>query len=240
VQVSKLLLDVQRLGRRLGIEVRPYRTAAPRRHQLLMQRGIDLVLDVGANQGYYVRELRAAGYTGRAISFEPGQAQFALLSQAAAADPRWSVHQLGLSDESGTAELALAGVFSSVLRSNDSLLTIWPEATSAGTEVIPLARLDDLPDVTRELSHKTLLKIDVQGTEMQVLAGAAEALANVDMIEIELTITPLYDGQPLMVEVLRYLDDRGFDLVDLDLVSRNFRTGHNFQFDGILVRRHGG
>lgn len=115
-------------------------------------------------------------------------------------------------------------------------MTIWKDARSEETELVRTARLDDLEAVTRQLTEKTLLKIDVQGSEMRVLAGAMDSLQKIEMIEVELTVTPLYDGQPLIVEILRYLDDRGFMLVSLDPIPRDFKTGHYYQFDGILLR----
>jgi len=222
---------------RFGFEIGTYRPVAPRRQQILTARGIDLVLDVGAHHGDYVTELRGAGYTGSVISFEPGQAQFAVLGQTAANDPRWAIHKVALSDENGEAQLSVGDLFSSLLKSNDGLTSIWPEATSKEIELVTTARLDDFDNVaSRCKASKPLLKLDVQGHEMGVLAGATQTLAEVDVIEVELTITELYDRQPLIVEILRYLDDRGFALVSLDPVSRDYQTGHYYQFDGILVR----
>jgi hypothetical protein len=59
---------------------------------------INCVIDVGANQGQYGRFLRAIGYRGNIISFEPSGDDYDLLSRLAEKDPRWSTHQLALVD----------------------------------------------------------------------------------------------------------------------------------------------
>lgn len=63
-------------------------TQEARRRVLLMQRyKIDLVIDVGANQGQFV-ELLSLGYPHRIVSFEPLCDAFAILQQTAATDTK--------------------------------------------------------------------------------------------------------------------------------------------------------
>src|SRR5687768_10945849 len=60
--------------------------------------GIDLVLDVGANEGYTGAEFRSHGYTGRIVSFEPLSRTFRGLQRAASGDSLWECRQLALGD----------------------------------------------------------------------------------------------------------------------------------------------
>lgn len=236
MRLTSLRGAVKRAGERVGVDVRQHRSVHRRRQHLMGERSIGLVIDVGAHRGDYVRALRGAGYRGRVLSFEPGSAQFAALSQAAAGDPLWSVRRLALSDAAGEAELAVADVFSSLLTATDRLTDAFPNSRAARTETVTTARLDDLEDVGGELGAGTLLKLDVQGNELRVLHGAERTLPRLTMLEVELSVTPLYAGQPLIAELLGFLAERGFRLVDLEPIGRDNRTGHHPQFDGIFVR----
>ena len=68
-------------------------------------RKIGTVIDVGANIGQFGESLRADGYRGRIVSFEPTQSAFEILARRAAADGNWQAHHCGLGAASGTATL---------------------------------------------------------------------------------------------------------------------------------------
>ncbi len=56
------------------------------------------------------------------------------------------------------------------------------------------------------------IKVDTQGSELEILEGAKETLRSVNLIEIEVTFNPKYDGQPLFAEVDQFLRSQGFVL----------------------------
>ena len=78
--------------------------------------GVNCVIDVGAHEGEYAKRLRAGGYAGRIVSFEPVPRAFAELEQAAAGDPDWHVHAVALGREDGTTTMnVVPGTLSSIL-----------------------------------------------------------------------------------------------------------------------------
>ena len=66
---------------------------------------IDLVLDVGANEGQFAMALRGAGYAGEIVSFEPISLVFAKLAENVARDPHWTARRQALGDRVGRAQI---------------------------------------------------------------------------------------------------------------------------------------
>jgi hypothetical protein len=117
--MGRLARYARRATRLAGFELvrHPSRGAAPLA-DFLERFQIDTVLDVGANVGQYGSALRAGGYSGRIVSFEPNPEAFRLLAARAARDGSWEAVCVGLGAEDGAAELNVSGfsVFSSMLR----------------------------------------------------------------------------------------------------------------------------
>jgi len=113
--------------------------------------------------------------------------------------------------------------------------SVMEEVTSFAREVqtIPMRRLDDLET---GLSGPLLLKLDVQGYELQVLAGAEETLRQAEVIMAEVALLKYNKGAPLMAEVIAFLAQRGFVPFDIGDLMRRYEDGALFQCDMIFVR----
>ncbi len=227
---------VKRVAERAGFDVARHRPRGARRAALLREYGVTLVLDVGANAGQYASELRAYGYPHEIVSFEPAPESLARLRRRAAFDPRWSVRAEAASNENATLQLGTADNFSSVLPQSDRLAQLFPDSIPTRVAPVKACRLDaaglDLP-----AGRRTLLKLDVQGYELQVLDGATGILDAVAAVETELSVVPLYAGQGLLTDVASRLESAGFHLRSLDPVLRDRTTGEFLQFDGLFVHR---
>jgi len=209
-----------------------------RRSQLLARAGITCVIDVGANNGQYGRELRQAGYSGRIISFEPLSQALVELAAQAARDPLWICRKAALGDHLGPVAINVAGnsVSSSILPMLEAHREAAPESGYVAKEEVAMITLDSvLPEVAAE-DDSIWLKLDVQGFEKQVLDGARKALQNVAAIEMELTMQPLYESQTLYLDMIQRLAASGFSLAMINPGLRDPRTGLLLQADGIFVR----
>jgi FkbM family methyltransferase len=228
---------IQRLARRLGYEVRQYtplRSLTAARERLLD--GIDVVLDVGANAGQYGEQLRELGFKGRLVSLEPVAEAFAELERRAAADGAWDAVRVAASDADGEITLNITGDSrsSSVLARNERF------ADKAGWEPkesrqVAARRLDGLVGELLQPDERAYLKLDVQGYERTVIDGAGAALRRFEAIELELSVTPLYESQPSLSEMLPLLAEHGFRPVCLEPILLD-DDGLLMELDGLFAR----
>ena len=205
----------------------------------LTKRGIDCVLDVGANTGQYGTDLRAARFTGRILSVEPLSSAFAELTQATERDPSWTAVRAAASDQAGTLLLHIAGnsVSSSPLPMLAEHVSAAPDSAYVGTEEVPAMTVDEIVAQHGIEPNRTLLKIDVQGFENSVLDGAADTLKLFNAVQLELSLVPLYDGGRLMPEMIARMDAHGFDLWLIEPAFFEPATGRMLQCDGTFFRR---
>ena len=235
---------VQNGLRRLGYELHPYdpepvpAAEDMQRARLLASERIDLLLDVGANEGQYAVRMRRAGFGGRITSFEPLSAAFAALERRAAADPRWAARRLALSDADGRAEIHVAGnsTSSSLLDMGERHLASAPQSAYVGSEQVDTVRLDSLWDELSSDGERVFLKLDVQGFEMHVLRGAERALGQLRGVQAELALAHLYEGDSPWRAVVDHLEARGFELAGVEPGFADPGSGRMLQFDGLFLR----
>ena len=221
----------------MGYEVRQYtplRSLAAAREELLGK--VDVVLDVGANAGQYGEMLREVGFRGRLVSLEPVAEAYAELERRAAADDAWEAVRVAASDVDGEITLNVTedSRSSSVLPRNERF------ADKAGwspkeSRTVVARRLDGLVAELLRPQERAYLKLDIQGYERHVLDGAGDALARFEALELELSVTPLYEGQPSLAEMLPLLEQRGFKPVSIEPILLD-DDGLLMELDGLFAR----
>jgi FkbM family methyltransferase len=211
---------------------------AHRRSVLMAARGIDLVLDVGANAGQYGAELREYGYDGPIVSFEPLAAAHARLAARSGADPRWTAVRSAVGAHPGELAINVAANSdsSSALAMLDAHLDAAPQSAYVGVEHVPVDTLDALAAPHLAHARRPYLKVDTQGFEWAVLDGAAATLPQLAVVELELSLVPLYEGQHTWLQLVERMADAGLRPVGLGHDFWDERTGETLQVDGIFVR----
>jgi FkbM family methyltransferase len=210
----------------------------PDRAELIAAHDIGVVVDAGANEGLFARRLRDDGYTGRIISFEPLSSVFVLLALAAGDDPGWECHRLALGSGPGELTLQVAQnlASSSFLAIEDELRTAEARVATIGSEECAVTTLDILAPELFDSRDRLYLKLDVQGFELEALRGAAQTMEQVAVLDVELSETPLYRGAPSADEVVAYLADRGYRLLQTEPAYLHPQTHETLQVNGIFVR----
>lgn len=182
-----------------------------------------LVLDVGACEGWFTTCWLHYNPKAQVVCFEPSRETLAKrLVPALGTDPRVTIENVGVGGANETRDFHNLSAYksSSFLTPND-FFRVMP-AESCQTDPVKVIRLDDYLS-ERGLDHVTLVKIDVQGFESEVLSGLGERITNVDWFYIEGSIHPLYDMEPTFCNVFKTLFDSGYYLTNLE--SNSFGTG---------------
>lgn len=91
---------------------------------------------------------------------------------------------------------------------------------------VPVVTLDQVC-AQLKLSGLYLVKVDVQGSELDVLEGARGILADTELVVLEVSLFEFFIGGPQFYDVVHYMKERGF--VVYDIVG-----GGNRPFDGAL------
>jgi FkbM family methyltransferase len=205
--VNRLKWPLRRILERYGLDIR----FAPTLNAFLKSRNVDVVLDVGANEGQFAISLRQMGYDGIIVSFEPIKSVFQKLSQSASNDPNWKVQRLALGDASGTGEVQIteSTVFSSLLPQT-GFANDFNGTRPVAKETVPVERLDTL--FGGLAGKSTFLKIDTQGHEKKVIDGAQACLDLLVGIQLELPVVHLYSETWNLPDALAFMNDKGFVL----------------------------
>lgn len=198
--------------------------------------GTDVVVDVGANVGQYIRQIRANGFRGTIIAFEPLPSPFEKIAALAERDPQLTVHRLAIGERKADRIIHIAAnsYSSSLLAMNDVHLNAEPESIYVGQERVEVQPLDALDLIDQ--NDVAWLKVDTQGYEGNVLDGARRTLRHVLAVEIELTYVALYEDQALAWEIHNTLSGLGFDLVAFGTPFYDQATSKLLQIDGIFIQ----
>ena len=104
--------------------------------------------------------------------------------------------------------------------------------------VVPAITLDELCK-ERELRGPYLIKVDVQGAELDVLSGASQVLKYTEYVVLEICLMGFFIGGPQLYDVAKFMNERGF--VVYDILDYGYRPldGAMSQVDMAFVKESG-
>jgi len=176
-----------------------------------------VVVDAGANEGIYtVFASQRVGNTGSVWAFEPSKREFERLEANVRLNQFTNVHSfcLALADENAAADLSIAE--DEHAGHNTLGQFVYAETQLSGRESVPLRRLDSFLQ-ENALERLDFLKLDVEGAEMRVLAGAREALSRFrPLILLEANEPSLKAQGSSREEMIRFLESQAYRLYLFD------------------------
>lgn len=201
---------------------------------------IDCVLDVGANSGQYGAYLRALGFNGWIVSFEPVKSVFEKLVENANSDEKWISYNIALGDktEKKMINVYSSTVFSSFLEATDYSKGIWKSLESVIPEEVTVKMLDN---ILPEISDRTgclhyYLKLDTQGYDVNVFRGSLKTLDKIDAIQTELSLIHVYKEMFSPYDVLTEYNEHNYHISGMYPINRDESLAI-IEYDCVLVRK---
>jgi FkbM family methyltransferase len=198
-----------------------YNCAASVEHQPLMKTlALRTVVDAGANRGQFSLLIRHLFPEATIHAFEPQQMAADIYQRLFRNDSLCRLHRcaLGITRGQVTMNVSNYDASSSILPIGKLHVAWLPHTYQVGTETVDIARLDEFLSA-EDVGADALLKIDVQGYELQVLEGAGSLLPRFRYVFCEVSFAQLYEKQDLAHSVVTYLLDRGFEFSCVSQVS---------------------
>lgn len=171
------------------------------------------VVDIGANRGQFALAARHIWPKARIYSFEPLERPAATYCTVFREDAAATLYQVAIGSQAGEMQINISKQddSSSLLPITGVQERLFPGTGAVDRAVTEVRRLDDLLQWS-DISSPALLKIDVQGYELEVLCGCEALLDAFSWTYCELSFVELYKGQALADEVISWLYERGFVL----------------------------
>ncbi|MCU0782487.1 MAG: FkbM family methyltransferase [Verrucomicrobia bacterium] len=186
------------------------------------------IIDCGAFRGNWTRLAKSVFPASKVLMVEAQSSKQKLLEQVSAdfdGTAQYAITLLGPEEKSDVPFFEM-GTGSSVLEE----LTDLPRKPT-------LRNMRTLDGLLREkgIAAPSLIKLDLQGFEIEALKGATQALEKAEVVFLETSLVAYNKGAPLFDEVMAFLKTRGFLLYDCRNLNR-WRGGDLFQLDAVFVK----
>ncbi len=223
--------------------------------KILINEKDPIILDIGANSGQSLIEFKSIWPDATVHSFEPQQECWDELDSRAKdyAEGSVIVNRLGAgavqndgltfythgisTGQSGFNRININSIDSiKLIQSSAQNQKKQYEKTLNHARTVPITRLDQYMN-ERNISRASLVKIDTQGYEPEVLEGLGEKLAHVDVVLTELMFYDFYERQLSFSDIEKFLIPAGFRLYDISHLSKNPMNGRTDWVDVIYTNK---
>jgi len=196
-----------------------------------------MVVDGGAHRGSFVEAIRKLSPGARFLCFEPDPLLADALRTKFFRNPEVQIVPSALGSACGTADFNI-----NRSRANNSLLSSSGDTSGRLGEIMETVERIEVEVTTldealrrAEFGSCDILKLDLQGHDLQALAGAAHSLRTVRVVIVEVWYAPVYTDSVTFLQIFNLLHDSGF--VIYTLAGLHYSTADRLLWsDAIFVR----
>ena len=192
---------------------------------------IKTIIDIGSNKGQFLLLGRSIFPSAKIYSFEP-QINILNLQKKVLGTKNINYYNFSLGNEEKESELYVtkrkdsSSVLKPILTKNRNFMTNEIKKTS-------IKRLDELPNI-KNIERPSVLKLDVQGYEFEVLKGAENILDYIDYVISEVSFIEVYENQTSANQLIKFLKSKSFEIKDKCNLSKI--EGKLFQEDILFFK----
>ena len=221
--MAQLASLIRNLAHRAGCDIRRYRPLVSdpyvAQRELLRASPCSLIFDVGAFHGEAAAQYSQMFPAAQVYAFEPFPPSFDALATRFSDNRRIHVVNAAVSSRTGEATFHVNGLpeTNSLLPRPTSGHQYFPSVAATEKKInVPTTTLDEYRK-KHNLPVPQILKMDIQGNELEALRGAEQTIASgeISLIFSEVTFVPHYEGGVLFHELSAHLAERGFTLLNL-------------------------
>jgi FkbM family methyltransferase len=193
------------------------------------------IIDVGANRGNWTRIAKSVFPDARFLMIEPQEEMKDPLNKLCSEHEALEYVQAGAGRESGT----LVQTIYADLVGSSFLPDVSKEKLSDGTQrVTTIVTIDELLNV-RKSFVPDLVKLDIQGFELQALMGASSIFGKTQVFIMETSLYHFQKGLPVTADCINFMAERGYELYDVTEFTRRPFDGALGQIDLAFALRDG-
>ena len=179
-------------------------------HRHILKVSLSTIIDIGANRGQFALAARKCAPNARVVAFEPLATASIKFRNVFKQDSEVTLHQaaIGLEVGESTIHVAAADDSSSLLPISPLQERFFPGTYEIRTEIVKVGRLSNYVQ-PEQIVPPAMLKLDVQGYELEALRGCEDLLGRFSYVYAECSFVELYTGQALVDDIIAWLTRTG-------------------------------
>lgn len=183
------------------------------------------ILDVGAYEGIWTKKVQNIFPGSHFVMFEAQTSKEAFLKKLKSNKINYHITLLGPEEKNDI-----------IFHEMETGSSILKEQSDHSSNAVTL-KMKPLDNFTETITSGTFLKLDVQGFELEVLKGASKTLSYTDVILLETSLLDYNEGAPLTDEIISFLKEKGFVILDFCEMVRKRSDCFPYQIDILFIKK---